>query len=53
MSRSKVETILIALATALLLVAVAYLAFRMQLFRPVDYQEDIRFKNQPTANPPL
>lgn len=52
MSRSKAETVIVAIVTAVLLIAVGYLAQRMQLLRPVDYQEDIRFKNQPTANPP-
>lgn len=51
MSRSKVEGVIMALVAAILLVAVVYIADRMQILRPVDYREDMRFKTLPTANP--
>lgn len=40
------------LVVALLFAAVVLIAFRMQILRPVDYREDMRFKSSPTANPP-
>ena len=52
MSRSKVETAVVAIVTMLLVAAVVWMAGRMQLLRPVDYREDMRFKTAPTANPP-
>jgi len=51
MSRSKVEGIVMAVLAAILLVAVIYIAGRMQILRPVDYNEDMRFKTLPNANP--
>ncbi|MEQ1755471.1 MAG: hypothetical protein ABL973_15215 [Micropepsaceae bacterium] len=53
MSRSKAETVIMIIAAAILLVAVAYIFVRMQVLRPVDYREDMRFKSLPTANPPV
>lgn len=52
MSRSKVETAVVAIVTMLLVVAVVWMAARMQARRPLDYQEDMRFRGQPSANPP-
>ena len=53
MSRSKAETVIMLIVAAVLLVAVAYIFTRMQILRPVDYREDMRFKTLPTANPPV
>ncbi len=52
MSRSKVETAVVAIVTMLLVAAVVWMAGRMQLLHPVDYREDMRFKTLPTANAP-
>ena len=51
MSRSRMESIVMVAVTAILLVAVICIAGRMQILRPVDYNEDMRFKTLPTANP--
>lgn len=53
MSRSKAETVIMVIVAAILLVAVAWIFTRMQVLRPVDYQEDMRFKTLPTANAPV
>lgn len=51
MSRSRMESIVMVAVAAILLVAVIYIAGRMQILRPVDYNEDMRFKTLPNANP--
>jgi hypothetical protein len=51
MSRSRMESIVMVAVAAILLVAVICIADRMQILRPVDYNEDMRFKTQPNANP--
>lgn len=52
MSRSRMQTIVSAVIVAVLVVSIIYIATRMQARRPVDYQEDMRFKTLPTANAP-
>ena len=52
MSRSKVQTAIVAGVTMLLVAAVVWIAGRMLYLRPLDYREDMRFKTAPTANPP-
>ena len=51
MSRSRMESIVMIVLAGILLVAVVYIAGRMQVLRPVDYNEDMRFKTLPNANP--
>lgn len=51
MSRGKVENVVMLIVTAVLFAAVVWIATRMQVLRPVDYREDMRFKTLPTANP--
>jgi hypothetical protein len=45
------ESIVMIVLAGILLVAVVYIAGRMQVLRPVDYNEDMRFKTLPNANP--
>lgn len=52
MSRSSMQTIVLAMLVAILLVSIVFIAARMMAQRPLDYQEDLRFKSQPTANTP-
>jgi|JI10StandDraft_1071094.scaffolds.fasta_scaffold1950853_2 hypothetical protein len=52
MSRSRMQTIVSAMLVAILVVSIVYIATRMQARRPLDYQEDMRFKALPTANAP-
>ena len=52
MSRSRMQTIVLAMLVAILLVSIVLIATRMQAQRPLDYQEDMRFKALPTANVP-
>ena len=52
MSRSSMQTIVLAMLVAILLVSIVFIATRMQARRPLDYQEDLRFKSLPTANAP-
>jgi hypothetical protein len=46
------QTIVLAMLVAILLASIVFIATRMQAQRPLDYQEDMRFKALPTANVP-
>ena len=46
------QTVLMAMLMAALLLAVVYIYLKIQAQRPTDLQNDIMYKSSPAANPP-